>query len=104
MTSYPKGEGGLWQHDKKNEKHPDFRGHIYVSREQLKVLLEMAKENQANPDPNFKMKIDVGMWNRVAKQTGAEYKYLSTEVYKKPVEEAPTPPQDAFDADEDIPF
>ena len=104
MTSDPKGEGGLWQHDKKNEKHPDYRGHIYVSREQLKVLLEMAKENQANPGPNFKMKIDVGMWNRVAKQTGAEYKYLSTQVYKKPVAEAPTPPQDVFDADEDIPF
>ena len=35
-SQYPKGEGGLWMHDKKNEKHPDMRGHIYVSRDQLK--------------------------------------------------------------------
>ena len=104
MASYPKGEGGLWPHNKKNEKHPDFRGHIYITPEQLKLLLEMYKENQASPDPDFKMKIDVGMWNRVAKQTGAEYKWLGTEVYKAPKEEAQQQQADPIDFDEDIPF
>lgn len=104
MASYPKGEGGLWPHDKKNEKHPDMRGHIYVSPDQLKLLLEMYKENQANPDPDFKMKIDIGMWNRRAKSSGMEYKYLNTEVYKAPKREEPQQKAEAVDFDEDIPF
>ncbi len=106
-SQYPKGEGGLWMHDKKNDKHPDMRGHIYVSRDQLKLLLEMAKDNQANPDPEFKLKVDIAMWDRVAKDTGREYKYLSTEVYKpKPKQVEPQSDFGGMDdgLDEDIPF
>jgi len=72
-----------------------------------KLLLEMAKDNQANPDPEFKLKVDIAMWNRVAKDTGREYKYLSTEVYKpKPKQVEPQSDFGGMDdgLDEDIPF
>tara|TARA_R100000544_G_C2225297_1_gene60265 strand:- start:317 stop:631 length:315 start_codon:yes stop_codon:yes gene_type:complete len=104
MSNYPKSDGGLWKHDKLNDKHPDFRGHITISREQLMMLIDIAKQNKDNPDPSFKLKIDVAMWNRVAKDTGADYKYLSTEVYKK--EPKPVEPEALSDdhLNEDIPF
>ena len=74
---YPKSEGGMWKNSAKaNEKHPDWRGHIEISSPQLRMLLDMAKENQANPDPEFKLKIQVAAWDRVAKQTGNQYFYL----------------------------
>jgi hypothetical protein len=72
----------------------------------LRELLAMAKANQANPVPDFKLKMQVASWNRIAKSSGAEYMYLSTEVYNPesapvPVPEPVTAPQQF---DEDIPF
>tara|TARA_R110000787_G_scaffold36334_9_gene92893 strand:- start:1085 stop:1399 length:315 start_codon:yes stop_codon:yes gene_type:complete len=104
MSNYPKSDGGLWRHEKLNEKHPDFRGHIIVSKDQLVMLLDIAKQNASNPDPEFKLKIDVAMWNRVAKETGSEYKYLSTEVYKKEPKQAAPEPMSDDHLNEDIPF
>tara|TARA_R110000803_G_scaffold176220_1_gene238703 strand:+ start:299 stop:646 length:348 start_codon:yes stop_codon:yes gene_type:complete len=111
---YPKSEGGMWKNSAKaNEKHPDWRGHIEVSSAQLRMLLAMAKENQANPDPEFKLKIQVAAWDRVAKQTGNQYFYLGGEVYKpsedKAVRQAPVPDTQMQNAhshmnDDDIPF
>lgn len=105
---YPKGEGAMFANEKQNEKQPDWRGNIEVTSAQLRELLAMAKANQANPVADFKLKIQVASWNRVAKNTGAEYMYLSTEVYnpESATAPAPTPPPapapEQFDAD--IPF
>ena len=104
---YPKGEGAMFVNNKKtNDKQPDFRGNVEISSAQLKELLLMAKANQAHPVADFKLKMQIASWNRVAKTTGAEYMYLSTEVYNPEVAPAPTPPPapapEQFD--EDIPF
>jgi|TARA_B110000977_G_scaffold176803_1_gene232832 uncharacterized protein (DUF736 family) len=105
---YPKGEGAMFANQKQNEKQPDWRGNIEVTSAQLRELLDMAKANQANPVPDFKLKMQVASWNRIAKNTGAEYMYLSTEVYNPEVAPAPTPPPappaPAPEQFEDIPF
>ena len=57
---YPKSEGGMWKNSAKaSEKHPDWRGHVEISSPQLRMLLAMAKDNQANPDPEFKLKLQI---------------------------------------------
>tara|TARA_R100001377_G_scaffold1951_1_gene1413 strand:+ start:536 stop:862 length:327 start_codon:yes stop_codon:yes gene_type:complete len=103
---YPKGEGAMFSNEKQNDKQPDWRGNIEVTSAQLRELLTMAKANQANPVPDFKLKMQVASWNRVAKSTGAEYMYLSTEVYNP--ESAPVPPPAPAPVveqfDDDIPF
>ena len=107
---YPKSEGGMWRNSAKaGEKHPDWRGHIEISSAQLRLLLTMAKENQANPDPEFKLKVQVAAWDRVAKQSGNSYFYLAGEVYNPPKDQAPvadTQMQNAHSSitDDDIPF
>jgi len=103
---YPKGEGAMFANEKKNDKQPDWRGNIEVTPSQLRELLTMAKANQANPVPDFKIKMQVASWNRVAKSTGAEYMYLSTEVYNPEPAPAPAPAPAPVPEqfDEDIPF
>ena len=69
-----KGTGAVWAHKKINDRQPDFRGHIDLSREQLRALVDQAK---AGDDQTFK--ILVAMWDRMSKK-GEPYKYLATEV------------------------
>jgi uncharacterized protein (DUF736 family) len=98
---HPKSEGALFLNDKKQENHPDFRGHVVVTSAQIKELIEMAKRFQKNPD-NEKLapKLQIAAWDRVAKDSGREYKFLSTEAYNPAKDEerkAPAPKQDQFD-------
>ena len=83
--SGPKSTGGLWMNRNKqpNSKQPDMVGNVVITTMQLKKLIEQHKENQANPDADFELKIDIASWDRVARQTSQEYKYLSTEVSVK---------------------
>ena len=111
---YPKSEGGMWKNSAKaSEKHPDWRGHVEISSPQLRMLLAMAKDNH----PEFKLKLQIAAWQRVAKQTGNEYFYLGGEVYNPPKDQAQRPApaqaavannqvQDAHSqlSDDDIPF
>ena len=111
---YPKGEGAMFANVKQNDKQPDFRGHVEVTSSQLRELLSMAKANQENPVADFKIKMQIASWNRIAKSTGAEYMYLSTEVYNPPTtapstapapQQAPAPaPVNSWFDDSDIPF
>ena len=55
----------------------------------------MAKANQANPDPEFKLKLQLASWIRTAKATGVEYFYLSGEVYNPPADGSAQPVQSA---------
>lgn len=92
---YPKSEGVLFKNnDKTMEKHPDMRGHIEVSKEQVKMLIEMAKAGQ---EP----KLQIAGWKRKSKG-GMAYIFLSAEAYMK--REEPKPAEDDFDLDEDVPF
>ena len=69
-----KGTGAVWAHKKITDRQPDFRGHIDLSRAQLRALVDQAK---AGDDQTFKVLI--AMWDRMSKK-GEPYKYLATEV------------------------
>ena len=56
---YPKGEGAMFSNQKQNDKQPDWRGHVEVTSPQLRELLAMAKANQANPVPDFKLRFTI---------------------------------------------
>ena len=83
--SGPKSTGGLWMNRNKqpNSKQPDMVGNVVITSQQLKALIEQHKANVANPDPDFELKLDIASWDRVARQSSQEYKYLSTEVSTK---------------------
>ena len=77
---YPKSSGALFTNqDKKQENHPDFRGNIEVTGEQIKKLIEMGR---AGLEP----KLSVSGWWRVAATTGATYMSLQGEAYMKDAE------------------
>jgi uncharacterized protein (DUF736 family) len=78
-SKHPKGEGVIFPNNEKTEeKHPDHRGKIEVTRDQILRLVEMGK---AGLTPT----LQIGAWQRVS-QAGNPYMYLSTEAYMKPVE------------------
>lgn len=82
---YPKSEGVFFiNNDKQIEKHPDYRGNIVVSPDQIRMLIEMSK---AGLEP----KLQIAGWNRTSK-TDQYYMYISTEAYMKQ-EQQPYPPQ-----------
>ena len=83
--SYPKAEGVFFiNNDKQIEKHPDYRGHIDVSPDQIRMLIEMSK---AGLEP----KLQIAGWNRKSK-SDQYYMYIATEAYMKQ-EQQPYPPQ-----------
>ncbi len=88
---YP-NTGKLTKNNQKTEdKHPDSRGEIFVTRELLELLMK---------EPGDLIEIKLAAWTKVSQ---AGNKYLSIQVsapYKK--EAAPKP--QAADDDEDIPF
>ena len=91
---HPKSEGALFLNEKKQENHPDFRGNIVVTSAQLKELIDMAKRFRENPEnEKLQPKLQIAAWDRVAKDTGREYKYLSTEAYNPSKEQPPAPPK-----------
>lgn len=88
MSDYPKSEGVLFSNNqKKTEKHPDFRGHIVVTGEQIKKLIEMHESGN-------EMRLQVAVWDRTAKASGNPYKYIATEAYIKQEKQAPAAPSD----------
>ena len=78
MSKYHKTEGGLWPNDEKSKpSHPDMKGRVEVSKEQIKGLIAMHKEGKTP-------KIQLASWNRRAKDTGQEYQYVTAEVFYDP--------------------
>jgi len=41
--NFPKTKGGLWQHNKTSDKQPDVKGHIEITRDVLRMLVNQAK-------------------------------------------------------------
>jgi len=84
--TYPKGSGALFTNtDKQKENHPDFRGNIEVSAEQIRKLIEMSKAG-------LEVKLQVAGWWRQAKSSGTTYMSMVTEAYMKDQEPQQYPP------------
>ena len=85
MSKYHKTEGGLWPNDEKSAIHPDMKGRVEVSKEQMKGLIAMHKEGKTP-------KIQLAAWHRKAKDTGQEYQYVTGEVFWDAEAQAAPPP------------
>jgi single-stranded DNA-binding protein len=101
-----KSDGVMFPNMKGNDRHPDVKGSITITSEQLRMLLAKAKANQANPEPDFEMKVELAGWERTS-NSGKQYMSLAVEVNDyKPASAPPPPPppvEDEID-DDDIPF
>ena len=76
MSQFPKSKGALFLNAQKaGEKHPDLRGHLFVTAEQIQNLVAMG---QAGGE----VKLQVAGWQRVS-QAGQAYIYLEGEAYIK---------------------
>lgn len=76
-TQYPKSEGGLWLNQQKaNEKHPDYRGGVDITREQMQILMDMGRAG-------IQPRLQLAAWSRVAQGSGQPYIYISGEAYFK---------------------
>jgi len=74
MANFPKSKGGLWLNaNKVGEKHPDLRGHLMVTSEQIQILIRLGQSGQD-------VKLQVAGWQRVS-QEGVAYMYLEGEAY-----------------------
>jgi len=71
--TFPKSKGGLWINTKSNDKQPDLKGHIEISRDVLRMLLNQAKAGVGE------IKLQVAGWDRTAKNNGNRYIWLSVE-------------------------
>jgi hypothetical protein len=82
MAQFPKSKGALFLNsDKAGEKHPDLRGHLHITPEQIQMLIAMG---QAGGD----VKLQVAGWQRTS-QAGAAYIYIEGEAYmKQPTQQA----------------
>ena len=96
MSNYPKSEGAAWLNNDKrpDDKLPDFRGKLDITKAQVDMLMKMA---QAGQEP----KLQIGIWKRMS-EAGAPYVYLQGEAYMKQDQQqqqggwgspAPQPPQ-----------
>ena len=77
MSDHPKGSGALFPNREKTaQNHPDFRGNIELTKEQLDRLYEMGRAG-------IPVKLQVSGWKRKAKESGMPYLSLETEAYMK---------------------
>ena len=72
---FPKTKGGMWQHEKTSEKQPDLKGHVEITRDVLRMLVNQAKANVGD------IKIQMAGWDRTAQSSGQRYIYLTAEAY-----------------------
>jgi hypothetical protein len=76
-SNYPHSPGALHTNDRKtNDKHPDLRGSLDISPDQIRILIEMSK---AGVQP----KLQIGAWYRTS-QAGNPYISLDGEAYFDP--------------------
>ncbi len=105
-SQYPKSEGVMFTNaEKKAENHPDMRGHVDVTKEQITKLIEMGKAG-------IQPRLSIAGWNRQAKSTGQPYMHISAEAYMKEQqpdqqgwgEPAAQEAQPAVDDFDDVPY
>ena len=86
--TYPPG-GALFANDRKtNERAPDYRGNLEISRDLLKILVEQAKAGE-------KINMDIAGRKKSSKSGSTFISVKADKPYKKAEQNA---------ADDDIPF
>jgi hypothetical protein len=86
MSQHPSSKGALFINtDKSREQHPDFRGDIAVSAEQIQRLIHMGQQG-------LEVKLSISGWNNVSQKTGQQYIGLVAQAYTPPVEQPQYPP------------
>jgi hypothetical protein len=89
-NEHPKSHGALFvNNDKQQENHPDFRGNVEISNEQIHRLIEMSKAG-------MEVKIQLAGWWRQPASGGATYMSLRAEAYMKPASTPQYPPQQQY--------
>lgn len=89
---YP-NTGKLTKNTQKTEdKHPDTRGEIFVTRDLLELLMK---------EPGDLVEIKLAAWTKISK---AGNKYLSIQVSAPYKKEAKPEPKNEEEDDQDIPF
>jgi|TARA_R100001530_G_scaffold63710_3_gene45811 uncharacterized protein (DUF736 family) len=85
-----KTDGGLWINPRKTQSnnHPDFKGHIKVTKEQMQLLVQRGAAG-------MEVQLELGAWKVVSKN-GKAYISLSADVYL-PKERAAPPPEPELD-------
>ena len=86
----PKGTGVLFSNTEKAGNQPDYHGRIDLTQQQLRALVDLAKELKDNPDAGKRdertgeilFELSLGVWDRVSKG-GSPYLFVSTEVSMK---------------------
>tara|TARA_R100001244_G_scaffold98507_1_gene73558 strand:+ start:987 stop:1319 length:333 start_codon:yes stop_codon:yes gene_type:complete len=72
--AFPKSKGGLWENTNKiNDKHPDVKGHIEISNDVLRMLLNQKKAGIGE------IKLQIAGWDRTAQNSGNRYIWISAE-------------------------
>lgn len=95
MSKYPKSEGAIFANKKERDNHPDLSGKLEITRDQIKMLVEMGKAGQQPV-------LQIAGWNRKS-QAGQNYVYLSAEAYMK--QPKPENDMERFTPDDDeLPF
>lgn len=83
---------------KKGEKHPDYTGLVYLSKDLLKAFIEEFKKGSesANMDADGKLKVDIAAWIK----DGKNGKFLSLSV-NAPFDK---PKKTKSEFDDEVPF
>ena len=103
MENKAQSDGAIYTNDyKKGDKQPDWTGSIELQKDLLKQLVEKAKAGE-------KTEVRVALWDRVAKQSGKEYKYARMDVAQpkqQPEPEPVEPQKESVDEnfEDEIPF
>ena len=82
MSQYPKSKGALFLNaEKTGENHPDLRGHLHITPEQIQMLIAMGQGG-------VEVKLQVAGWQRVS-QAGKAYIFIEGEAYMKQPDQQP---------------
>lgn len=90
MSQYPSSEGVIFPNDNKTQdNHPDYRGHVEITGDQIRQLIVMSKAG-------LKVQLQLAVWERQAK-SGVFYKFIKAEAYiKEQQNEFPQQPQQGY--------
>jgi len=80
-----KTDGGLWINPRKTptNKHPDFKGHIKVTKEQMQLMVQRGAAG-------LEVQLEIGAWKSTSRE-GSNYISLSADVYLPKDRAAPAP-------------
>jgi len=66
--------------EKTEENHPDFRGSLTLTEQQLAALVAIYEQASKNNTESI-LQIDIAGWKRISRNDGQPYLYITNEVY-----------------------